>query len=504
MSQDNTTGVTGMSWSKRLMSSHMHLGIGFAGLVFLICFSGTLSVFRSELQRWEQPDAAQVTHWSSRILNQGISHIIESKEGRDSDINISFPSDLMPRLIISSGRRDESWIIDPGGRLSGKVSSPFSDFLVGLHRNLRLPSIFGTVLVGIIGVALLASMVSGIFAHPRIFQDAFRLRLGGAKVMQESDFHNRIGLWGLPFHFTIALTGAILGLSLLIFSAISLTLFKGDIKRASSALLPAISISLDKQKGSPAPLLDLDSVMTKVREALPRAAPSRLVYRQPGYSNQSLIVVAGSASRLTDVWYSFDARGRILPVNPPPIALNVVNFTFALAAVHFGSFGGLSVQLVYGILGASLTYMSWNGIAIWLSKRRARGAPSVVLEAFWKGFGWSQPVAYAVTAITCLYEPQWATLCWLAASLLSCIAFIRYPILGTPIMQAMSSALLLALSIIYIVRNHSIVPDPVAKVVACIIVVTALSLGVFSWRNLAIWVVLKDKVPSSRPKSPHI
>src|SRR3546814_13053298 len=69
----------------------------------------------------------------------------------------------------------------------------------------------GIFLVGLIGVALLSSLVSGILAHPRIFRDAFHLRLGGSKRLQEADLHNRLGAWALPFHIFISLTGAFLG-----------------------------------------------------------------------------------------------------------------------------------------------------------------------------------------------------------------------------------------------------------------------------------------------------
>ena len=74
----------------------------------------------------------------------------------------------------------------------------------------------GGILVGLIGVALLSSLISGILAHPRIFRDAFHLRLGGSKRLQEADFHNRLGVWALPFHIIISLTGAFLGLTTII------------------------------------------------------------------------------------------------------------------------------------------------------------------------------------------------------------------------------------------------------------------------------------------------
>ena len=48
-----------------------------------------------------------------------------------------------------------------------------------LHASLLLPEIFGVIIVGIFGVFLLAIILTGVFAHPKMFRDAFRLKLGG-------------------------------------------------------------------------------------------------------------------------------------------------------------------------------------------------------------------------------------------------------------------------------------------------------------------------------------
>jgi hypothetical protein len=32
-------------------------------------------------------------------------------------------------------------------------------------------------------------------AHPRIFKDAFRLRIGGSVRLEQADLHNRLSVW---------------------------------------------------------------------------------------------------------------------------------------------------------------------------------------------------------------------------------------------------------------------------------------------------------------------
>ena len=92
-------------------------------------------------------------------------------------------------------------------------------------------------LVGLTGVALLSSLISGLLSHPRIFKDAFALRWGGSRRLQEADLHNRLGVWGLPFHIVVSLTGALLGLSTLIVGVLALAAYDGDFGEAFATLL---------------------------------------------------------------------------------------------------------------------------------------------------------------------------------------------------------------------------------------------------------------------------
>jgi hypothetical protein len=93
--------------------------------------------------------------------------------------------------------------------------------------SLHLPRSWGGFIVGLTGVALL-SLISGILSHPRVLRDAFHLRLGGSRRLQEADLHNRLGVWALPFHVIVSLTGALLGLSTIIVGALAMLLYRGD------------------------------------------------------------------------------------------------------------------------------------------------------------------------------------------------------------------------------------------------------------------------------------
>ena len=123
----------------------------------------------------------------------------------------------MPRVTVSTDQENQAWFVNPDGSLGGAVAHDWTHLLLNLHIYLHLPSTLGLTVVGSLGAMLFGLIVSGFLAHPRIVKDAFRLRLGGSLHLEQVDLHNRLSVWGAPFHVVIALTGAYFGLATLLF-----------------------------------------------------------------------------------------------------------------------------------------------------------------------------------------------------------------------------------------------------------------------------------------------
>jgi hypothetical protein len=80
-----------------------------------------------------------------------------------------------------------------------------------------------------------------------------RFVCAGVARLTNADLHNRIGIWALPFHLIVALTGSLLGLSGLIIMVLALVSFKGDQEKAIAALLGP----QPTKDSRPAPLPDI-------------------------------------------------------------------------------------------------------------------------------------------------------------------------------------------------------------------------------------------------------
>ena len=228
---------------RAMLAGHSALGLAFAALIYVVCISGAIAVFLFELQRWEQPNAPLVATRRGRMRSPPQCVPATHRRARtmprticSSAVRYECPQRFRSRTTTMKRGNEGEWLADEQGRLVTRTSAPWSEFIAELHMQLHLPRTWGLYLVGLTGVALFSSLISGLLSHPRIFKDAFALRWGGSRRLQEADLHNRLGVWGLPFHVVVSVTGALLGLSSLIVGVLALAAYDGDRAKAVSVL----------------------------------------------------------------------------------------------------------------------------------------------------------------------------------------------------------------------------------------------------------------------------
>ncbi|MBA4800493.1 MAG: PepSY domain-containing protein [Euryhalocaulis sp.] len=380
---------------KRSLASHSWLGLMTGALMYLICLSGTLAVFGQELQQWEQPRGDTFTEFDPQALETTYNELTASGVEVTHHMFVMLPTEKRPRLTISS--ENQTWLVHPDGTLGAEVAHEWTDMLVNLHLYLHLPRNIGMIFVSAFGAILCGLIVSGFFAHPRILKDAFNLRLGGSRQLEQTDIHNRLSVWGAPFHLVIAVTGAFFGFFGLVMGPLSQTYFDGDRTQAMAALYgaePALAQDMEP--------VGLSAALTRMDEIAPQAEPFYLTIEDAGTPQQYMIIGATHPGRLIYAeQYRFDAAGNYL--GPAGFADGEAGqqVIFSVYQAHFGQFGGMLSKVFYGIFGLALSVVSVTGINIWLAKRGKKD----VINRLWSGFVWGAPVALALSAIAALVLP---------------------------------------------------------------------------------------------------
>lgn len=461
---------------RAVLSGHSALGLAFAALIYLVCFSGSIAVFAGEFHRWERPTAPQLTEVSPEALQTLLVQSLARVPGAEHVFLYPPQGDVTTlTAYVEKDGVEREFLAGRDGAIIADATTPWTEFMTRLHINLHLPQTWGIFIVGLTGVALLSSLISGVLAHPRVFKDAFHLRWGGSKRLQEADLHNRIGVWALPFHIAISLTGALLGLTVIIVGVLALAVFKGDTEKAYALFLPPHPIDDPR----PAPLPQLPLIMAKVQAIAPGTAPTYIGFEHPGEAGAGVIInVAKPGTLSRGDLLTFDREGKVTSVakfDEANLGSQIIN---VLSSIHFGWFGGGLIKIVYVVLGLGLTTVTSSGVAIWLARRRGKGRPAPRWERVWIATVWSQPFAFAVSALVSL-AVAWPPLAvWAVATLLAFgTAAVWTPQAISARLRLASAAALAATGGAHLLKYGASITDPMAWIADAVMIVVAAGLA---------------------------
>ncbi|MCC7254001.1 PepSY-associated TM helix domain-containing protein [Hyphomicrobium sp.] len=468
---------------RAMLAGHSALGIAFAALIYIVCLTGTLTVFMHELKRWEQPDAPVVEgSLSADVATKAVEEAYRKALALNAahDIFVMGPTSTQQRLLANfhdHGTGIEGhWIGDGTGNLVVEQHAPWAEFITDLHIRLHLPHTWGLFLVGLTGVALLSSLVSGLLSHPRLFKDAFALRWGGSRRLQEADLHNRLGVWGLPFHVVVSTTGALLGLSTLIVGVLALAAYEGDSERAFASILGP----MPTKDETAAPLPDVAAMIRDVQAKHGDAEFVSVFIQHIGKAGQVVNLGMKTPGHLAmSNAYYFDGNGKSLGDGGLETGSIGQQILGALQPLHFGWFGGLPVKIAYGLLGLALTIVTQTGITIWLARRRDAGRAAPHWEKVWAAVTWGQPLAFVVAALAIFAGGgSYAVPAYLATTVVSLLAAPVTPdaAVMSRVLRLLAGLLGLSAVIVHGFVWSGRISDPAALWVSGVMAVIALAL----------------------------
>lgn len=464
--------------SKQSLKSHSWLGLLVSVIMFLVCFSGTVAVFNQEIQRWEQPFVYESLDYQASTIQTAYETLLTEHPDQLSDhIIIRLPTPDLPRTSITTDH--QSWFINEDGSLGAIKSQPFTDFIATLHEALHLPETYGVLLVSLMGALLTALIISGVMAHRRIFKDAFSFRGKSNPQAREIDLHNRLSVWGLPFHLMIALTGAYFGLASYLTGFYSDALYDSDPMALFADLYGGIPQVTDQPL-----VLNIPRAMEQLKEVSPGTQPIFITVEEVGTESQYMLIGSQHMDKLIySEQYRFDASGNYLDKVGYADGEPGQGAVFSVYRLHFGHFGGEFVKVLYGLLGLALTAVSVSGINIWLKKRGKRDA----INNLWLGLVWGSPVALALAGIAQIgLQLSAIPVFWLSVVAAMAYAQLRdAPVRVRSQLIGLSVLTLLALVLVHLLRFWPSALEPIALLVNGSLVGIAVLLAVYWYKTAA-------------------
>lgn len=373
-------------------SVHTWTGIITGMALFIAFYAGALTVFKEPLALWASPPTAEL---SAGVPLDRIQPLIASTVAANTDAASEFwlhlqPTDHHPSPlswhVMDEGAGDHDQLSgrhyvatlgsDGTGEIAQAHPSRLGEFIDVLHRVVGLPvdSDANRWIMGVVAALYTVALISGvIILLPTLVKDFFALRLGKNLKRMWLDAHNVVGIVSLPFHLVMAVTAVGFAFHDGIYLLQDKLIHDGEL---ASAFAVGSSAPPPMAPRDPALMLPPAELVAKAQALSPSFEPTMLQYLQVTGPRAVVRVWGDDTTAMAPRFFgSFAAldpySGRVLNTDYlPGQQAGAFTAVSALFALHFATFGGLSVQWIYFLLGLAGAWLFYSGNLLWVESRR--------------------------------------------------------------------------------------------------------------------------------------
>ncbi|HEU4408789.1 MAG TPA: PepSY domain-containing protein [Polyangiaceae bacterium] len=391
----------------RFWSLHAWAGV-VAGLALHLMFlTGAVTLFREQVSTWEEPRLQR----PRAARNDGPAEVFERALGgarpapSDVWVTLSPGGERATRLDYdepATGARRSLWVDPQTGALRPRREG-LSDFLYGVHFLSHAAVPWLAPAAGLLAVALLLAIVTGVLIHVKdIVRQFYQFRPGRSRRVLWSDMHKVLGVMGLPFQTVYAYTGAYIVLLPYALSAFTGPVFGGDEARAEEAAW-GFSWPAEVADAAAVPALPLDALLERARAAEPGLRIDSVSVHRHGLAG-GFVDVRGAfegSPRHEDRVRLRESDGQVLAA--PKARARARGAGDGMRAwvygLHFVHFEGLAPKALFFLLAIAASVTILTGNLVWLARREARapGLGNRLLARLTAGFGAGSFVAIAAT-----------------------------------------------------------------------------------------------------------
>lgn len=347
------------------------MGLMLSLVLVVISLSGSALVFRTEIDRWLNPDLLRVEPRGERVSMGTALARVEAAAPESAVRLVRLPRrpDHPVQVWLTDDRHA---FVDP---YSGEVLGVRGDeegamnTLFALHAEL-LAGTTGAWVVGAVGLLTLLLAATGVVLWWPAMPSASRLRKALAIDWRRGpwrlnyDVHRAGGFYTAVFLVLVAATGS----ALVFYDATGAFL---NAVTAASAPLPPPTVGADEGRLAPAVL---DAALETARRGLPDAVVTFLTLPQTDGAPVTVRMRAPTEWHPNGRSYVYiaPASGRVLRIDDARTAPLGVRLLHGAYPLHIGAMGGGVVRVLYVLLGATPALLSVTGTLIWFRRWRRR------------------------------------------------------------------------------------------------------------------------------------
>jgi len=338
---------------------HTWVGLTAGALLAVIGLAGSVIVFRRELERAAMPRGTAAFDLRRSVnLDQAAQEIVRLRP--DAHIRrVRLPESAGGPYVfqVESGAKLTERIVSDSvtGRVLGTIQPGWVEWTIDLHRNL-LAGKQGRKTVGFAGIVLLILSASGMLmwlTGRRNWRAWTLVRRDGPSRRFHFELHRMAGLWAFAFLAVISFTGIELAFP---------ETFRGAVASLTgeAATIKAPHASKVRQ---PRPL---EEYLQAGRMAMPDGAPVELRLPDAGKGAVDLrLHRAGDLAPDGNHVYLDPATAAVILVDRLSDRPAGARFLAAIAPIHYGEFGGISVKALWSLLGLAPSLLFITGFIAW-------------------------------------------------------------------------------------------------------------------------------------------
>jgi uncharacterized iron-regulated membrane protein len=393
-----------VNWPRVALVVHNWLGLKLFLVLAVVLLSGTLAVFRYEIDWLIYPELRVTPADSLASLDDILAAVKtaypEMGLGGEIPTGVGAGNLAIGIVGVSPDRGIRLIWVDPY-RATVQGDTPLMTpgfFLASLHRDLFIPD-WGLAIVCAIAVVLVVSLVTGLLAYRRFWRGFLRRpRLRTLRLLM-IDLHKLIGLWSLWFIIVIALTG------LWYFWTLVGEPMLGFPQAVQKSAPPELAAERLEALGPDAPAkVSLDGALSRATALYPDFVAEYVSL--PDHHGAPVVfhgnrgeILARYATTIAVDPFSGEILGADL-ASEAPLSSRIGAMVNPL---HYGDFGGLLSKTVWFTFGLALSSLAITGVVIfWCRASQATaGLAASLLRAFhpWRGaMGWFKPLNWAMLA----------------------------------------------------------------------------------------------------------
>ena len=353
---------------KLLFQIHLWLGVGLGIYAALVGLTGSLLVFRPELQQVTLDD---VPAGAERISPDSAAEVLRR----------AYPDRRLLTFIVPQSDRDvyAGWLFKgsnsllvhmhpvTGALISSDASSMrFWNFVSDLHVNLLAGST-GHVASGVLGLLTICILVSGLVlwwqgaAH---WKRGLKVQTGARWRRLNWDLHSAVGFWASAALLIIALTGVYFVWPAAFRTAVGAF---GTLSQRGPYPIPSPTSSKT--------LASVEEIIAVARKVQTNGRPGRINLSESASKAVRVVLYEGGFSDHRKYGYLF-----LHPVTLEVLRADLRETRTAadsviawFPAIHFGTFAGVSSRVLWCFAGLVFPLLFVTGLIMWWS-RRSRNA----------------------------------------------------------------------------------------------------------------------------------